>query len=84
MHSQHVTCATQDTLNALMCKYPPYPLVITSTKARTDPLPDSTTVQDTTLPNTPTTTAPVESGGWKTVEGKAMQKKRRNGKADNK
>jgi hypothetical protein len=67
-----------------MCKYPPCPLVITSTEAKTDPRPDSTTVQDMTLPNTPTTTAPVESGRWKTVEGKAMQKKRRNNKADNK
>jgi hypothetical protein len=37
-----------------------------------------------TLPDAPTTTAPVESGRWKTVEGKAMQKKRRNDKADNK
>jgi hypothetical protein len=71
-------------LDTLMCKYPPCPLAITSTEARTDPLPDSTTVQDTTLPNTPTTTAPVESGGWKTVEGKATQKKRRDDKADNK
>jgi hypothetical protein len=84
MHSQHVTSATQDTLDALMCQYPPCPLAITSTEARTDPLPDSTTIQDTPLPDAPTTTTPVESGRWKTVEGKAMQRKRRNDKADNK
>jgi hypothetical protein len=30
------------------------------------------------------TTAPAEKDGWKTVEGKAAQKKRRNNKADNK
>jgi hypothetical protein len=84
MHSQHATSATQDALDALMCKYPLCPLTITLTKALTDPLPDSNAVQDTTLPDTPTTTAPVEKDGWKTVEGKAMQKKRRNEKADNK
>jgi hypothetical protein len=37
-----------------------------------------------TLPDDPTTTAPAESGRWKTVEGKATQNKRRNDKADNK
>jgi hypothetical protein len=84
MHSQHVTSAAQDALDTLMCKYPPYPLMITLTEARTNPLPDSTTVQDMTLPDTPTRTAPVESGRWKTMEGKAMQKRRRNNKADNK
>jgi hypothetical protein len=67
-----------------MCKYPPYPLAITSSEAKTDPLPDSTTIQDMTLPVAPTTTAPVERSGWKTMEGKATQKKRRNNKADNK
>jgi hypothetical protein len=84
MHSQHATSATQDALDALMRKYPPRPLAITSTKATTDPLPDSNAVMDTTLPDAPTTTAPVEKDGWKTVEGKAAQKKRRNEKADNK
>jgi hypothetical protein len=84
MHSQHVTSAAQDALDALMRKYPPQPLAITSTEATTDPLPDSDAVQDTTLPNAPTTTAPAEKDGWKTVEGKAAQKKRRNEKADNK
>jgi hypothetical protein len=59
MHSQHATSAAQDTLDALMCKYPPCPLAITSTEAMTNPLPDSNAVQDTTLPDAPTTTAPA-------------------------
>jgi hypothetical protein len=84
MHSKHATSATQDALDAVMIKYPPRPLAITSTEATTDPLPDSPAAQDPALPDTPTTTAPVENEGWKTVEGKAKQKKRRNDKADNK
>jgi hypothetical protein len=84
MHSQHATSAAQDALDALMCKYPPRPLAITSTEATTDPLPDGNAVQDTTLPHAPTTTAQAEKDRWKTVEGKAVQKKRRNDKADNK
>jgi hypothetical protein len=84
MHSQHATSATQDALDALIRKYPPCPLAITSTEATTDPLPDSNAVQDTTLPDAPTTTAPSEKDGWKTREGKAAQRKRRNEKADKK
>jgi cytoskeletal protein RodZ len=84
MHSQHVTSTAQDALDALMCKYPPHPLAITSTEVTTIPPPDSLAVQDTTLPDAPTTTAPVEKDGWRTVEGKAAQRKRRNDKADNK
>jgi hypothetical protein len=84
MHSQHATSAAQDALDALMHKYPPRPLAITLTEATTDPLPDTHAVQDTTLPDAPTTTAPAEKDRWKTVEGKAAQKKRRNDKADNK
>jgi hypothetical protein len=84
MHSQHATSTAQDALDALMRKYPPRPLAITLTEALTDPLPDSNAVQDTTLPDAPTTTALAEKDGWKTVEGKAAQKKRRNEKADNK
>jgi hypothetical protein len=83
MHSKHATSAAQDALDALKIKYPVRPLTITSTEATTDPLPDSPAVQDTTLPDAPTT-APAENEGWKTVEGKATQKKRRNDKADNK
>jgi hypothetical protein len=84
MHSQHATSTAQDALDALMHKYPPHPLVITSTEDMTDPLPDSNAIQDTMLPDAPTTTTPAEKDGWKTVEGKAAQKKRRNEKADNK
>jgi hypothetical protein len=84
IHSQHVTSTAQDALDALMHKYPPCPLVITSTEVTTIPPPDSPTVQDTTLPNTPTTTAPAEKDRSQTVEGKAAQKKRQNDKADNK
>jgi hypothetical protein len=84
MHSQHATSAAQDALDALMCRYPPKPLAITSTEAMTDPLPNSHAVQDRTLPDAPTTTAAAEKDGWKTVEGTATQKKRRNDKADNK
>jgi hypothetical protein len=79
-----MTSTTQDALDTLMCKYPPHPLMITSTKTMTDPLPDSNAAQDTTLPNAPTTTALVEKDGWKTVEGNTAQKKRRNDKANNK
>jgi hypothetical protein len=67
-----------------MHKYPLCPLTITSTEAMTDPLPDSDAIQDTTLPDAPNTTAPTEKDRWKTVEGKAVQTKRRNEKADNK
>jgi hypothetical protein len=84
IHLDNMTSATQDALDALMRKYPPYPLLITSTELMTNPLPDSNAAQDTTLPDAPTTTAPVEKDGWKTVEGKAAQKKRRNNKANNK
>jgi hypothetical protein len=84
MHSQHATSDTQDALDALMRKYPPRPLTITSTEATPDPLPNSHAVEDTTLPDAPTTTAPEEKDGWKNVEGKATQKTRRNDKADNK
>jgi hypothetical protein len=70
MHSQHVTYAAQDALDALMRRYPPRPLAITSAEATTDPLPDSNAAQDTTLPDAPTTTAPAEKDVWKTVEGK--------------
>jgi hypothetical protein len=79
-----MTSAAQDALDALMHKYPPCPLAITSTEAMTDSLPDSNAVKDTTLPDTSTTTALAEKDRWKTVKGKAVPKKRRNKKADNK
>jgi hypothetical protein len=83
MHSQHATSATQDALDALIYKYPPCPLAITSSKATTNPLPDTNAAQDTTLPDAPTTTALAAKDGWKTMEGKEARKKRRNEKADN-
>jgi hypothetical protein len=83
MHSKHATTAAQDALDALMIKYPPCPLAISSTDATTNPLPESPAAQDTTRPGAPTT-APVENAGWKTVGGKATQKKMESEKADNK
>jgi hypothetical protein len=70
MHSQHATTAAQDALDALMCKYPPYPLAITLTQVTTDPLPDSNAAQDTSPPDATTTTALAVKDGWKTMEGK--------------
>jgi hypothetical protein len=84
MHSQHATSAAQDALDALIRKYPPCPLAITSTDVTTEPLPDSNAAQDTSLPDAPTTTALAAKDRWKTVEGKEARKKRRNEKADNK
>jgi hypothetical protein len=63
MYSQYATSATQDALDALMCKYPLCPLVITSTEVMTDPLPHSNAAQDTTLPDAPTTTVPAVKDG---------------------
>jgi hypothetical protein len=83
MHSKHATSTAQDALDALKLKYPLRPLTITSTEATTDPLADSPTVQDMTLPDAPST-APAKNEGWRTVKGKATQRKRRNDKADNK
>jgi hypothetical protein len=83
MHSQYATSATQDALDTLMYQHPPCPLVITSTEATTNPLPDSNAAQDTNLPDAPTTTALAAKDGWKTMEGKEVWKKRKNEKADN-
>jgi hypothetical protein len=81
MHAKRATSAAQHALDALIIKYPARPTTITLTEATTDPLPDSPAVQDTTLPDAPGT-APVETEGWTTVEGKATQRKRKNGEAD--
>jgi hypothetical protein len=83
IHSKHATSAAQDALDALMIKYPPRRLMTTSTEATTDPLPESSATPDTTLPAAPTT-APAENEGWKTVQGKTTQRKRRSEQADNK
>ncbi|KAI5806861.1 hypothetical protein BZA77DRAFT_363123 [Pyronema omphalodes] len=56
--------------------YAPLPLLaITSTEATPEPHPDSSSAQDTPLPDAPST-APAETNGWKTVEAKATQKKK--------
>jgi hypothetical protein len=83
MHSRHATSAAQEALDALMIKYPPRQLAITSTSAKSTPPPDGPATQDTPLPDAPTT-APVETEGWKTVEGKATQRKKKNEEAGKK
>jgi hypothetical protein len=83
MHSCHATSAAQEALNALMIKYPPCPLAITSTSMESIPPPDGLATQDTPLPDAPVT-APVETEGWKTVEGKATRRKKKNTEADKK
>jgi hypothetical protein len=76
MHSKHVTTTAQDMLDALKFTSPLPPLAITLSKAMPNPLPDSSAAQDTLLPNAPSA-APAASEGWKTVEGKATQKKKK-------
>jgi hypothetical protein len=83
MHSRHATSAAQEALDALMIKYPPRQLAITSTSAKPTPPPDGPATQDTPLPDAPAT-APVETEGWKTVEGKATQRKKKTVEADKK
>jgi hypothetical protein len=76
MHSHHATSAAQEALEALRIKFPPCQLTIASTSAKPTPPPGSPATQDTPLPNAPTT-APVETDGLMTVEGKATQRKKR-------
>jgi hypothetical protein len=83
MHSCHATSATQEALDALMIKYPLCQLETTSTSAKPPPPPDSLATQDTPLPDTPTT-APLVTEGWKTVEGKSTQRKKKNAEAEKK
>jgi hypothetical protein len=83
MHSRHATSAAQEALDALRIKFPPCRLTIDSTSSKPTPPPGSPATQDTTLPDAPAT-APTENEGWKTVEGKATLRKRRDEKADNK
>jgi hypothetical protein len=81
MHSRHATSTTQEALDALRIKFPPHRLAIDSTSAKPTPPPDGPATQDTPLPDAPAT-APVETEGWKTVEGKATERKRKNAAAD--
>jgi hypothetical protein len=83
MHSHHATSAAQEALDALMIKYPPRQLAIVSTSTKPTPPPSGPAMQDTPLPNAPST-APVETDGWKTVEGKATQRKKQNEEAGKK
>jgi hypothetical protein len=76
IHSRHATSATQEALDALMIKYPPRQLATASTSVKPIPPPAGLETQDTPLPDTPAT-APVETDGWKTVEGKATQRKKK-------
>jgi hypothetical protein len=75
MHSCHATSAAQGALDALRIRFPPRRLAIAATSAKPTPPPGSPATQDTPLPNAPTT-APVETDGWKTVEGMDTQKKK--------
>jgi hypothetical protein len=83
MHSRHATSAAQEALDALMIKYPPRQLANASTSAKPTPSPAGPETQDTPLPDAPAT-APVETDGWKTVEGKATQRQKKNEEADKK
>jgi hypothetical protein len=83
MYSRHATSGTQEALVALMIKYPLRQLAIASTSTKPTPLPASQETQDTPLPDAPMT-APVETEGWKTMEGKATQRKKKNEEADQK
>jgi hypothetical protein len=81
MHSRHATSAAQEALDALMIKFPPRQLATASTSAKPTPSPAGPETQDTPLPDAPAA-APVETEGWKTVEGKATQRKKKTEEAD--
>jgi hypothetical protein len=83
MHSRHATSTTEQALDTLMIKYPLHQLANASTSAKPAPSPASPETQDTPLPDAPTT-APVETEGWKTMEGKATQRNKKNEVADKK
>jgi hypothetical protein len=83
MHSCYTTSTAQEALDASMIKYPPCQLAITSTSMKSTPPPDGLATQDIPLPDAPATT-PVEMEGWKTMEGKAIQRKKKNEEAGKK
>jgi hypothetical protein len=66
-----------------MIKYPPCQLVTASTSMKPTPHPSSPATQDTP-PSDATTTALLETEGWRTVEGKATQRKKRTEEAGKK
>jgi hypothetical protein len=55
--------------------------VTASTSAKPTPSPTGPETQDTPIPDAPGT-APVEMDGWKTVEGKATQRKKKTKEVD--
>jgi hypothetical protein len=75
MHSRHATSTAQEALDALMIKYPPRQLAIAPISMEPTPSPAGPETQDTPLPDAPTT-APEKADGWKTVEGKATQRRK--------
>jgi hypothetical protein len=83
MHSHHATSAAQEALDALMIKYPPHQLAIASTSMKPPPSPTGPETQVTPLPDA-SMTAPMEMDGWKTVQGKATQRKKKNKEVDKK
>ncbi|KAI5807803.1 hypothetical protein BZA77DRAFT_362906 [Pyronema omphalodes] len=74
MHSKHATTAAQDTLDALKLTSPLPLLAITSTEATPEPHPDSSSAQDTSLPDA-RSTASAETNGWETVQTTPSAKK---------
>jgi hypothetical protein len=64
-----------------MIKYPRRQLLTASTTAKPTPTPIGRETWDTPLPDAPAT-APIETDGWKTVERKAIQRKKKNAEAD--
>jgi hypothetical protein len=76
MYSHHATSATQEVLDMLMIKYPPCQLMTILTSMKPTPPPSGPATQDTP-PTDAATTALLETEGWKTVGGKAIQRKKR-------
>jgi hypothetical protein len=66
-----------------MIKYLLRQLAIASASMKPIPSPAGPETQDSPLPDAPAT-APVETEGWKTVEGKATQRKKKNEEAGRK
>jgi hypothetical protein len=83
MHSRHATSAAQEALDALMIKYPPRQLASTSTSTKPTPPPSGPATQNTP-PTDAAATAPPETEGWKTVEGKVTKRKKRTEEAGKK
>jgi hypothetical protein len=83
MYSHHATSTTQEVLDALMIKYLLCQLAITPTSIEPTPSPAGPETQDIPLPDAPIT-APQKANGWKTVEGKATQRRKQKVMVDKK